>query len=122
MKRQRNPGQGCPSPASPPVAALMRVTTLNPSYAAPLSLCYVVAFSDGKPVPTFPENALQPRQRVAREVVAFLDHELEQERRARFGHAHRVLDRRHDVAGLLDPHRSDVEPLRHLGVVAADIV
>src|SRR5262245_10973000 len=43
---------------------------------------------------------LQTRQRVAREVLALLDHELEQERRAGLGHADRLLDRRHDVLGL----------------------
>ena len=44
-------------------------------------------------------------------VVAFLDEDLQQERRARFGDAYSVLDGRHDIAGLFDPHRGDVEAL-----------
>src|SRR4029077_16751024 len=74
----------------------------------------------GRPPSSHRGFQLQPRQRVAREVVAFLDQDLQQERRARFGEAHGVLDRRHDVARLCDPHRGNVEALGYLGVVAAD--
>ncbi len=56
---------------------------------------------------------------VAREVVAFLDDDLEQERRAGLRDVDRLLDRADDVGRLLDPRRRDVEALGHLGVVAA---
>src|SRR6516162_11473751 len=57
---------------------------------------------------------------VAREVVALLDDEFEQERCAGFRDGDRVLDRGHDGSGLLNARRGDVEPLGDLGVIAAD--
>src|SRR5262249_10872636 len=76
--------------------------------------------SSAKPSRGRRSENLKSRQRIAREVVAFLDHDLQQERHARFGDAHGILDRGDDVARLLHPHRRDVEALGHLGVVAAD--
>ena len=52
--------------------------------------------------------------------MPFLDDDLEQKRRTGLRDADGFLDRRHDVGRLLNPRRSDVEPLGDLGVVAAD--
>ena len=51
---------------------------------------------------SYPGNALESGQRIAREVAAFLDDEFEQIRRAAFGRGDGLLDGADNVGRLLD--------------------
>src|SRR3954462_3099177 len=52
---------------------------------------------------TYLGNSLKPRQRIAREVAAFLDDEFQEIRRTAFRGGDRLLDGADDVGRLLDP-------------------
>src|SRR5437588_542427 len=58
---------------------------------------------------------------IAREIVALLGDDFEQIGTAAIHRVDGILQRRRDIGRLVDAARRDVQPFRHLGIIAADI-